>query len=73
MWMTPQDISSDYDGYHKSIKVVVISYTLRKVITPAIKIHSWQNKPKIELCHPLEMKKALTSQFPLNFSLFAPV
>lgn len=38
--MTPEDISSNYDGYHKSIRVIVVSYMLRKVTTPAIKIHS---------------------------------
>lgn len=66
MWMASEDISSNYDGYHKSIRVIVISYMLRKVTTPAI-IHSWQNKPKTELCHPLEMKKALTSRFLFKF------
>lgn len=68
MWMTSsEDISSNYDDYHKSIRGIVISYVLRKVTTAAIKIHSWQNKPKIELCHPLEMKKGLTSRFLFNF------
>lgn len=38
--MASEDISSNYDGYHKSTRVIVISYMLRKVTTPAIKIHS---------------------------------
>lgn len=62
-----KDISSNYDDYHKSIRGIVISYILRKVTTAAIKIHPLQNKPKIELCHALEMEKGLTRTFVFHF------
>lgn len=39
MRMTSEDISNNYDDYHKSIKGIVISYILRKVTTAAIKIY----------------------------------
>lgn len=39
MRMTSEDISINYDDYHKNIKGIVISYILRKVTTAAIKIY----------------------------------
>lgn len=66
MWVISEDISNNYDDYHKSIKGIVISHILRKVTTAAIKIHTWQNKPKIELCRAFKMEKSLTSKFQLN-------
>lgn len=72
MRMTSEDISINYDDYHKSIKGIVISYILRKVTTAAIKIYPWQNKTKIELCCALETEKSLTSSN-LILNLFSSV
>lgn len=39
MQITSEDISNNYDDYHKSIKGIAKNYILKKVNTAAIKIY----------------------------------